>query len=191
MIENLASYIENYIRLEKEELEFINEHIPVQSFKKGTLLLEQGKISDASYFNLKGCVRMFYTVEGEEKTAFFYTENQFITSFESFTKRVPAKHSFQCLEDSMLAIIPYEMEKELLERFPSLESFARLAMEEELSIYQEIVASFIISSPEQRYQNLIKSRPQLVNRIPQRYLAGFLGIKAESLSRIRKRIAAH
>lgn len=189
MIGQLISFIQNYISLNEEEADFIQYNIPVKAFPKGTVLLEQGKISDTSYFCLQGCVRMYYIRGIEEKTAFFYTENQFISSIESFTRRVPAKHSFQCLEDSTLAIIPCELENELMERFPKIESFARLILEEELSIYQEIVASFITSGPEERYRNLMKNHPELLNRIPQYYLASYLGVKPESLSRIRKRIS--
>lgn len=191
MIDHLIRFVQKYVDLNKEEADFIRNNIPVQTFPKGTILLEQGKISGASYFNLKGCVRMFYKRGLDEKTAFFYTENQFISSIESFTRRVPAKHSFQCLEDTTLAIIPYELENELMQRFSKIESFARLILEEELSIYQEIVASFITSGPEERYQNLMKNHPELLNRIPQYYLASYLGVKAESLSRIRKRISSH
>ena len=190
MINLLIRFVHNYVALNEQEADFIRENIPVQTFSKGTILLEQGKIFDTSYFCLKGCARMYYTRGQEEKTAFFYTENQFISSIKSFSRRVPAKHSFQCLEDTTLAIIPYKVENELMERFPKIESFARMIMEEELSIYQEIVASFITSGPEERYHNLMKNRPDLLNRIPQYYLASYLGVKAESLSRIRKRISS-
>jgi CRP-like cAMP-binding protein len=76
----------------------------------------------------------------------------------------------------------------LLEQIPKLELLARLVMEEELSIYQEIIASLITLSPQERYNKLIKKDPKLVQRIPQYYLATYLGITPESLSRIRKRI---
>jgi CRP-like cAMP-binding protein len=119
---------------------------------------------------------------------FFYSEHQFITVYESFIKGLPSKFYIECLESTTLAVFSYENEMKLLEQIPKLELLARLVMEEELSIYQEIIASLITLSPQERYNKLIKKDPKLVQRIPQYYLATYLGITPESLSRIRKRI---
>lgn len=132
---------------------------------------------------------MHYLVDGEEKTTFFYIENQFVSSYESFTKQTPAKHSLECTEDCKLVVITQEGAMGLLTHSNKFESLARTIMEEELGIYQSIVASFITLSPEQRYLDLIKNRPDLIQRIPQYQLATYLGVNAESLSRIKKRIA--
>jgi len=81
-----------------------------------------------------------------------------------------------------------EDENELFRRFPRFERISRIALEEELGNYQEMLANFMMSSPEERYLKLLKNRPDLLDRVPHYQLASYLGVKPESLSRIRKRI---
>ncbi len=145
-------------------------------------------VSQTSFFNLKGCVRLYYLIDGEEKTTFFYTENKFITSIRSFTQKEPSNHYLECIEDCTLTLIPYDVEKKLLEKFPKLESFARLILEQELGNYQDMLSTYIVSNPEQRYLNLLKNNSQLLQRVPLFQLASYIGVKAESLSRIRNRV---
>jgi CRP-like cAMP-binding protein len=175
--------------LNEEEATAINEYIPVRHFAKGTVLLKEGQVARNSYFILKGCVRHYYLVDGEERTTFFYTEDQSVASMKSYINRVPADHYLACVEDSILAILNYDKEKELYKRFPKFESLCRVSMEEDFGHHQEILAGFITSSPEERYLRLLQSRPDLLNRVPQYLLASYLGVKPESLSRIRKRVS--
>lgn len=189
-IDTLLAYFKQYTDLTTEEIDYIKDHIPVCRYKKGQNLLTHGEVSSEFFFVIKGCVRLFYRTgeDEEEKTAFFYTENQFVSSYESFTKKVPAKHNLQCLEESSLALITHEEALSILQRFPKFEFLARIMMEQELIVYQDIISSFIQLSPEERYLKLLKTQPELLQRIPLYHLATFLGVKPESLSRIRKRI---
>jgi len=188
MKSKFIDYISNYVPLKEDEIQAIYSLIEIKTYKKGHLLLKEGMISHVSYFNLKGCVRLFYSINSEEKTTFFYTENKFITSLRSFIERKPSDHYLECIEDCTLLLIPYEVEKKLLKTFPKLESFARMILEQELGNYQEMLSSYIISSPEQRYLNLLKKDAELLQRVPLFQLASYIGVKAESLSRIRNRI---
>lgn len=189
MKHQFIEFISRFVQLEEEEIQVIYSLIEVKTYKKGHLLLKEGMISHVSYFNLKGCVRLFYSINHEEKTTFFYTENKFITSLRSFIDRKPSTHYLECIEDCTLILIPYEVEKTLLKTFPKLEAFARIILEQELGNYQEMLSSYIISNPEQRYLNLLKEDPELLQRVPLFQLASYIGVKAESLSRIRNRIA--
>ncbi|GAB5565221.1 MAG: Crp/Fnr family transcriptional regulator [Winogradskyella sp.] len=183
-----VNYISKHIELSTDAQKAIDDLIPIKEFKSGHILLKEGSVSKEAFFNLKGCVRMFFNQDGEEKTTFFYTENQFITSIKSFNTHEPTSHYLECIEDCTLAILSFEAEEELLTRFPELEVFARISMQEELINYQEMLSAYIISNPEQRYLNLIKNKPELLQRVPQYQLATYLGIKPETLSRIRKRV---
>ncbi len=184
----LIEYISKFVQLDEKETEVILSEISVKNYQAGDILLKEGMISKISYFNLKGCVRLFYIVEGEEKTTFFYTEEKFITSLRSFTEKIPSKHYLECIEDCTLALIPYDTEKQLLSKLPKLEVFARIILEQELANYQEMLSTYILSNPEQRYLNLIQNSPDLLQRVPLYQLASYIGVKAESLSRIRNRI---
>ncbi|MFL0099760.1 Crp/Fnr family transcriptional regulator, partial [Tenacibaculum maritimum] len=185
----IVSYIARYIELNKEEIEVIKDLIRIEVFKKGTLLLKKGEVAESYYFNVKCCIRLYYMVNGEEKTTFFYTENQFVSSIKSFTRQVPSNHFFECEEDCILGVLSYEAEKKLLRKFPKFEQLYKVILEEQLSHYQEVLSSFITTKPEERYKSFLKSHPALVQRIPQYKLASYLGIAPESLSRIKRRIA--
>lgn len=185
----ILDYISNFITLTKEETEAIVDNLIIKSYKKGTLLLKEGQIADECYFNLKGCVREFYLIDGEERTTNFFIEGDSITSTHSNVNRVPAKHYFECIEDCVLSSSTYEKEMAMYKKFPRLESLCRVKVEEMLGEAQETMARYMLSSPEKRYLDLLKNRPELLDRVPQYQLASYIGVKPESLSRIRKRIS--
>lgn len=189
MDNEIVKLISRYLDLSNDEATAFAECIPIKSFKKGDLLLREGQISRDSYFVIQGCVRKYYIIDGEERTTEFYVEDESISSLQSYKNKTPANHYFECIEDCRLAVLNYDKEQELFERVPKYESLCRMSMEDDFGEQQDTLAKFIISSPETRYKNLLKTRPDLIQRVPQYHLASYLGIKPESLSRIRKRVA--
>jgi len=190
MIDRLIKYLGRYVSLDEIEKRFLEENVPVRTFDKNHLLLSEGEISREFYFVLKGSIRLFYKTELEEKTAFFYFENMFVSSYESFTKQTPSKHNLQLIEASTVAIISVDLASDLLNLSPKFDFLARVIMEEELIVYQEIISSFITMNAEKRYLKLLTTNSPLLQRIPQYQLATFLGVSPETLSRIRRRIAS-
>jgi len=187
----LGAYLRNLRTiLGKEEVEAVLELFPIKTYKKGTILLRAGEIARESYYNFKGLVRQYVLINGEERSTFFYTEGHAISSMTSYSKQIPSKHFLSCVEDTTLSVINFEKEKILYERFPRFISMCRESTEEELGNYQDMMATYITSKPEERYQTLLDSRPELLNRVPLYMLASFLGVTPESLSRIRKRIVS-
>lgn len=184
----IVQYISQFMPLSEAEAEAVIKNMKIRSFKKGTVLLKEGQVAKLCYFVLKGCIRQYFLVDGEEKTTNFFSEGQPVTSYEGTFKQKPSKFYLACVEDSILSTSSPEEEVAFFEKFPHLKPAALMAMEEELGKSQGMLSSFILSSPEERYLNLLKTRPDLLDRVPQYQLASFLGVTPESLSRIRKRI---
>lgn len=189
MENEIVKLISRYLELTNEEASAFAECIPIKSFKKGDLLLREGQVSRDSYFVIEGCVRKYYIIDGEERTTEFYVEDESVASLQSYKNKTPANHYFECVEDCKLAVLNYDKEQELFKRVPKYEALCRMSMESDFGEQQEALAKFITSSPEERYKNLLEIRPDLLQRVPQYHLASYLGVKPESLSRIRKRIA--
>jgi CRP-like cAMP-binding protein len=181
-------YISKFMHLSEAEAKAIIENINFRSFKKGDFLLREGQISNICYFNLKGLVRQYYLIDGEERTTNFYTEGQPISPNEGTFKKMPSKFYLSCVEDCILSVGTPEDEIKFFKKFPQFETVCRIAVEDQLGKSQQEFADFMLKNPEERYLNLMKTRPELIDRVPQYQLASYLGIKPESLSRIRKRI---
>ena len=188
MQQKLIDYFMRIMPLSKEEIIAIVDSMQIETYKKGTVLLKEGQVSSESYFVLEGCVRQYYLVEGEEKITNFFTEEQWVISINSFTHKTPADHYFECCEDTTLVVGTEEKEMDLYRRFPKFESISRQVMQTIFGEQQALMASYQTNTPEERYLKLMKQRPDLLQRIPQYQIASYIGVKPESLSRIRKRM---
>ncbi len=188
MAEAFIHYIRQYIPLDPFETKLLMDHIRVRQFRKNEMIFQEGCISDEIYFVIRGCVRLIYNTDGEERTAFFFTEGQFICAGESYTFQIPARESYQAIEDTELVIFDRKNIDHLLHISPKFEQIARIATENELITCQRIIASFITRTAEERYLELMQTKGDLFLRVPQQYIASFLGITPETLSRIKKRV---
>jgi CRP-like cAMP-binding protein len=183
----LFDFISKYISLTEEEKEAIVAQDIFRSVKKGTALLKEGEKSNDGYFVLKGCIRTYYIIDGEEKTTAFYTEMEAFTP-HCVIHKAPSEYYVSCVNDTILIVSNPDMETEMFSKFPKFETLCRILAEELLAKQQINFDEFKTSSPEQRYLNLLQKRPDLVQRVPQHQLASYLGIKPQSLSRLRARI---
>ncbi len=187
MFNEFIKLIHYYTQLSNNEIEYLKRNIPVVKYNKNDIIFTEGTVSNTIYFVLNGCIRLFYNVDGNEKTAFFYSEGKFMCAGESYTYRTPALENFQALEDTALMHFSKEHLDVMLEKHPKFEIIARVAVEDELITCQRIIASFVTQSPEERYKMLLKTNGQLFQRVPQQYIATYLGVSPETLSRIKKR----
>ena len=183
----LFDFISKYVALTEDEKNAIVSLDIFRTAKKGTSLLKAEQRSKNGYFVLKGCIRTYYIIDGEEKTTAFYTEMEGFTPPCVLDKR-PSEFFVSCVEDSILAISDPSMEEEIFQKFPKFETMCRLLSEELLAKQQLDFDAFKTSSPEERYLKLLETRSDLIQRVPQYQLASFLGIKPQSLSRLRSRV---
>src|SRR5690554_86558 len=167
--------------------EFLHLFSPLQVPAK-TILLEEGQISKKMFFIEEGCLRTWINNDGSEITTRFFFEKEFIGSIESFLNNQPSAYSIESIETCKLLTMSRE------DYFYALSSSAELKkkMEEHLlkRLFksQEVLYSFLKNSPEQRYIELLLKNPQIIQRVPQHYIASYLGITPVSLSRIRNRV---
>jgi CRP-like cAMP-binding protein len=189
MENTLVEMMSSFIDLSDEEKQGILEAFPIKTYTKGTVLLKENQIAKDAYLVIKGCIREYSIDDGEEKTKNFYTEFQSAVNFESMANNKPSKYYFTCTEDTTVAIMNSEKENSLYKEFPRFGEVCRVEMEKMLGSNQEEMSIFINSTPKERYLNLLENRPDLIQRVPQYQLASYLGIKPETLSRIRKRVS--
>lgn len=185
----LFDFLSKYIQLTDDEKNALLSLDIFHSVPKGTILLREGQRSKESYFVLKGCIRTYYILDGEEKTTGFYTEMEALTP-PCVISQTPSEYYINCLEDNILLISNSDMEATVNQQFPRFETICRILSEQLLAKERIDFDSFRTSSPQQRYLNLLHQRPDLIQRVPQHQIASYLGIKPQSLSRLRARMAA-
>lgn len=157
-----------------------------------TILLNEGEISRKVFLIEKGCLRVWFNNDGKDITFQFFFENNTVSSIESFKKKCPSLVTIEAIEPCILWYIhKKDMDRILSEisEVPVLrDRFTDLLFERTFD-YMKHFFSFIKDTPLQRYQNLMKDKPQLVQRVPQHYIASYLGISTVHLSRIKSKLA--
>lgn len=156
-----------------------------------TILLAEGEVSKKSFLIERGCLRVWFNNNGKDTTFQFFFENEGLSSLESFRKNIPGMFSIETIEPCILHVLQkkdFERMMEELEQQPAiLKEIMNVILERQLHYMKEFL-SFIRDSPQQRYLNLLKERPKLIQRVPQHYIASYLGITSVHLSRIKNKI---
>lgn len=186
----LTEFLSKITNLSVEERITIQNSFPTKTFDKGYMLLKEGMIALDSYFVISGCVREYELTDGVETTTAFYTENDSVIDFHSQINRVPSSKYFECVEETKVSISNIDKEKELYIKYPLFEKYCKEGMEKMMAEQQKKMSKFISSDSTERYLALVKERPDLINRVPQYQIASYLGVKPETLSRIRKKLSS-
>jgi len=172
-----------------------DKYLPFQKrmeVKAKTVLLEEGKKSQHYIFIEKGCVRAFFNANGSDKTVQFFFENEGLTSFDSFINNVPSLCTIETIEPSVVYLLHKKYVIQLLDELSSQPGFVQMILQMSAARqthYMNEFVSFIRDTPEQRYQNLIKKKPHIIQRVPQHYIASYLGVSKVHLSRIKTKLA--
>ncbi len=188
MIKSLLHNIQNLITLSSAEIDIVTSLFKEKTYKKGDLFLAEGQICNKVGFVTKGLMRYYISYNGEEKTYAFSQENDYVCNYESFLPQSPSSKIIQAVEDCDVLVISYNDLQLLYINVREGERFGRIAIEAVFLQLLKDINSFYTETPELRYKRFIKNHADLQQRISQYHIASFVGVKPQSLSRIRKRI---
>ena len=174
-----------YSTMTHDELDVLESILVPMKFQKGEIILKEGDICDCIYWVTKGLVRQFYYKNGKELTEYMTTENNIVMSIESLFKEEPTRQQIQALEPTILFALPKNtLEREAV-RNVNIQMLYRKILEESLIISQIHADMLRFESAQERYAKLVKRSPQLVLRAPLVYIASYLQMTPETLSRVR------
>lgn len=185
----LFSSIQQFIPLSAKDIEVVITLFKRKTIEKGAYLLKEGEICRQLYFIEKGLLRYFMNDDGRDITHFFAAENDFACNYESLLQNTPSRKNIQAIEETIAWTISQSDLTHFYKQIEQGERFGRLLMEKELLNTISRFLEHYTHSPEQRYQDFLSRFSALQQRIPQYYIASYVGVQAPSLSRIRKRIA--
>lgn len=175
--------------LKEEELRDLIKKITIKKIPARTILLSEGDIVTKVFLVVRGCLRTYFIKDnGSEITSQFFTEGQMVMSFQSAVTGNPSRLYIDAIEDSVIGFASIKTFEKLISHNNAARDHFALYLVQRLVYYMNQEASFILDSPEKRYVKFIHDSPELVSRIPQQYIASYLGITPVSLSRIRSRI---
>ncbi len=177
--------ITNFSPLSDEGKDALLSIVKPFSFKKNEIILEEGQVAECLFYIEKGLARIFYHKHEKEVTEWIALENEFFLSIGSFYGRTPSKLIVQAVEKCELIGIPHDDFLELCKNYHEIETLHRKMLTVSLLLSQDRVDSIQFETAQQRYESLIAKRPAIIQRVSLTYIASFLGITLETLSRIR------
>lgn len=187
MSQNLIGKLRSYIEFDEDEERFISRVFKVRHFAKGEHFLLAGEVCREAAFVESGVFRFYINTGERDATYYFATENEFICDYPSFLPQRPSSINIQALEPAEIRTISFDDLQKFYKKVVFGERFGRLIAEEIFVDSIEQLASFYQDKPAVRYRNFVSRLPQLVQRLPQYYIASYVGIEPQSLSRIRRR----
>jgi CRP-like cAMP-binding protein len=185
----LIQAIKDQISITEKDILIIENLFHEKHFKKGEHLLSAGEICRYIIFIESGLVRYYTHNDGTEQTHYFNKEGEFVCDYISFLPQAPSNVNIQALEDTVVYRISADGIQQFYRQVANGERFGRIALEKVFVNIISQVVSLYTDTPDNRYLKFLADYPELVQRIPQYYIAAYVGVKAPSLSRIRKRLA--
>lgn len=190
MFAAIDDYVSRCITLSSEEIEYFHSILKPLHMARKSWLLREGEVSSYEAYVVYGCLRKYCIAEdGSEVILQFAVEDWWVGDIASFTQQIPSQVYVQALEDSDLLLISYADKEELFRRIPAFERMFRLLVQRSISVLQERFIATLTKPAADRYQAFLEKYPDVAARVPQHYIASYLGIRPEFLSRIRSRRA--
>lgn len=188
MHEILRNTLSPGINLTEVQWDFVLSHYKSKTTKRNEILLEKGKVSQYLYFVVKGCLRIFLIDDnGQEATRFLIFEGSFGTAFPSFVLREPSAAAIQSIEPSELLMISHNDYQKLMDAVPGWERMNRLGLQQDYIDAIIRIESLITMDAKERYDILMKRNPKMIQRLPSKIVADYLGLSQETLSRLKSK----
>lgn len=189
--ESLIDALKAIVPISEEETNWIRQNFSKVHFPARSILVSEGEVNKTLYFVVKGCARIGINCpNGEDISCYFAQEGEWISIHESFLSGQPSEYFIQTLEDCELLAIDRMGVEEMYNHLEHGNLMGRRLMEGLFISTVQRLTDFYKLNPEQRFQNFLVQHPNLANRIPQNCLASYIGVKPQSLSRIKRRMNA-
>jgi CRP-like cAMP-binding protein len=185
----LRKQVEGMVKLSDEDWALLVPHLRLKTIAKNNVFISEGRKANELGLVLDGSFRQYYTKGGEEKTTYFFFEPHFIGSYISCITGKPSMVTIEALSNARYISFSYTALLDVFEKSMAWQKFGRLIAEYLCVGLEERMVSLLLQSPEERYIDLLNShKTKITERIPQHYIANYLGITPVSMSRIRRRI---
>jgi CRP-like cAMP-binding protein len=182
--------ISSYVAFNETELAIFNALLKQKTVVKKHFMLRAGEVCNFEGFVVSGCLRKYYIDEnGQEVIIQFAIENSWISDIASFSNQSPSGLFIESLEQCELLVLSHAAKEELLQRVPLFERFYRILVERNIAVLQNRIHYSIAKTAQEKYVDFLANYPSLPQRVPQHYIASYLGMSAEFLSKIRTKMS--
>lgn len=185
MKQRLRKQIEEIEPLTDEEFEYIASHFKERRFKKHQFVVQEGMPVPNDFWVVKGCLKA-YVIDGNGKEHIlqFAMENWWISDYQAHFSEKPASVNIDCIEDCELLSLSLENRRKICREFHKMDRFFSIKFNMGYVRLQQRILSLLKQNAEERYRTLLKEQPKLIQRVPKKYLAAYLGLSRETLSRL-------
>ena len=185
--ENIRELISQFIEVNDDEWNHFYSMLRFQQIRKNEIILSKGSSSKNIFFVLNGVLRTYFeNGDGEEKTFYFSVENTFAADYESFLKGSKSRYSIQALEDTYVAILSIDMLRDVFKTTRHGEKLGRIITEKYFFLWSDRIQDIYMLTPLERYNNMRCEFPDILQRVPQHYIASYLNITPVHLSRLKR-----
>lgn len=181
----ISDYFAQFVPLPPDVREAVQAAFVRHTYRRGDYLVRAGEVANYLYVIEMGALRVYTTVGAADSTLYLGVEGDLVVALPSFLQRTPSADAVHCLDETVLYAIHYDRLQRLYDQFPVIDRVGRLLIERYALQLRDHGFSLRFQSTEQRYETLLKQRPELVQRVPLTYIASFLGMTAQALSMVR------
>jgi CRP-like cAMP-binding protein len=189
-MENLKKYLTDFVSLKPHEWELVAQHLKTETIKKGEFFLNYNQVSRKIGWIKEGVFRYVYIADnGTEYTKYFVSEKQFVSAIESFNTQTPTTEAIQALTDATVYTLSYESYTKLFDLLPAWGKLVTAITNHSYNQKVKELSPMVVLDAKTRYENFMRSQPDVMQRVSLGCIASYLGMTQQSLSRLRRELA--